>query len=342
MLIPKLDHRLLKKIEEKINNKTKPIGSLGKLEEIAKQIALIQNSLSPKIHSPKFLVFASDHGITDAKVSAYPKEVTYQMVMNFLNEGAAINVFCKQHSIGLSIIDAGVDGEFINTENLVSKKIGNGTRNFLLERAMTREETLEAIQTGRELVRKESFSGTNIIGFGEMGIGNSSSASVLTSLFLNIPLKKCIGKGTGLSPKGLTRKNFVLTSALKNRNSSKDPLDILSNFGGYEIAMIAGGILEAASRRMVILIDGSIVSSALLFALKINRKILDYCIFSHLSAEPMHSLILSKLGKFPILNLEMRLGEGTGAALAFPIIQSATLMLTEMSSFEEAKVSRKA
>ncbi len=331
-------------LQQKIDSKTKPIGSLGRLEELALKLGLIQNSLSPVLNKPTILVFAGDHGIAAEGVSAYPQEVTHQMVFNFLTGGAAICVFSRQNNINLKIIDAGVNYDFPSDTELINMKVAKGTKSYISNRAMTREQCVEAIQRGGELVEEVFKNGCNVVGFGEMGIGNTSSAAILMSLICDYPISDCVGKGTGLDDEGVKKKANILKSAI-NRHVSvlnkEDPLDILSVFGGFEIAMITGAMLKAASLKMVVLIDGFIVTSALLIASKLESKILEYCIFCHESNEAGHKKMLEFLKVKPLINLDMRLGEGTGVALAYPLIESAANFLNNMASFEEANVSKK-
>ncbi len=325
----------------KINNKTKPLGSLGKLEEIALQVGQIQNTTSPKLKEPTILVFAADHGLADSGVSPFPKEVTQQMVLNFLNGGAAINIFSKQNGINLKVIDAGVDADFQNHPNLIHAKIASGTKNILERAAMTIKECKEALNKGSEIVEEQFNNGCNIIGFGEMGIGNTSSASLIMSKVTGLSIEECTGKGTGHSENGLKRKKEILKKAVEKYQLNGDPLEILATFGGLEIAMITGAFLKAAELNMIIMVDGFIVTSALLIARMINPEILSNCIFTHVSNEQGHTKMLDYLKVQPVLNLGMRLGEGTGAAIAYPIIQSAVNFLNEMASFEDAGVSNK-
>lgn len=332
---------ILKNLQHKIDNKTKPLGALGKLENLAIKIGTIQNTLSPKLEKPTILVFAADHGLADAGVSVYPKDVSWQMVMNFLSGGAAINVFCRQHNLNLKVIDAGVDHDFQPHEKLFVAKIKKSTANILTSPAMTEEDCKLSMQKGAEIVTMENLTGCNIIGFGEMGIGNTSAAALLMHKFTQIPLKKCIGRGTGHDDDGLKKKYEILKKASDLYPKKKSPIEILSAFGGFEIAMIAGAIIEAYKRNMIILIDGFIVTSALIAAYAINKNVLENCIFCHVSNESGHQGMLNFLGVSALLNLEMRLGEGTGAAVAFPIIDSAVRFLNEMSSFESAGVSNK-
>ncbi len=325
-------------IQHKIDTKTKPLGALGILEELALQIAMIQETLSPRLSEPVILVFAGDHGIASTgKVNPYPQEVTAQMVYNFLNGGAAINVFCKQHTIGLKIIDAGVNHTFETSPNLIDAKIALGTENYEHGAAMSIPQCKMALDKGAALVQKCYDEGSTIIGFGEMGIGNSSSASLLMAAFTKIPIADCVGAGTGLVGAGVSQKTKVLTTVF-NTHQPQSALETLATFGGFEIAMIAGGMLQAAQLGMIILIDGFIVTAALLAAHAMCDNVLDYCVFSHTSDEQGHQKMLAFLEKKAVLNLNMRLGEGTGVAMAYPVIESAVAFLNEMASFEEAGV----
>ena len=339
--ITPLSKEIEKALKNKIDFKTKPIGSLGMLEDIAIKIGCIQNTLTPKITVPTIVVFAADHGITKTKkVSPYPQEVTQQMVLNFLNGGAAINVFCKQNKINLKIVDAGVNADFNQNKALIAAKIAKGTKDFSVDKAMTITQCNTALEKGKEIVNTLFQENCNTIGFGEMGIGNTSSASLLMSYFTTINIDDCVGKGTGLDNEGILQKKIVLREVfdkhIKNINS---PTDALSAFGGFEIVMMTGAILEAAALKMTILIDGFIVTAALLTAYAIDKNVLDYCIFTHSSGEQGHQKILDFLNVKPILNLGLRLGEGTGAAVALPIVQSALLFLNEMATFKSANIS---
>lgn len=329
-----------------INNKTKPFGSLGQLENLALRIGRIQQTIAPKLSKPHICVFASDHGIASEGVSAYPSEVTPQMVINFLNGGAGINVFARQNNISLSVIDAGVNANFGNNLMLIHAKIRRGTRNFLHEAAMTMDECRTAITKGREIVQSIHAEGTTIIGFGEMGIGNTTSSAALMHIFTKEPLEICVGRGTGINDAQLLHKRNILVQALERhssvvKTSEHHPLDALATFGGYEIAMICGGMLEAAARGMIVLVDGFIASSALLVAHALCPAILDYCIFSHESDEHGHAAMLRFFGATPLLRLNVRLGEGTACALAYPIVQASVNFLNEMATFESAGVSDK-
>ena len=339
--ITPLSKEIINALQKKIDFKTKPIGALGMLEDIAIKIGSIQNTLTPKITTPTIVVFAADHGITKTKkVSPYPQEVTQQMVLNFLNGGAAINVFCKQNNINLKIVDAGVNADFTPNNQLISTKIAKGTKDFSTEKAMTITECNTALEKGKEIVNTLFKENCNTIGFGEMGIGNTSSAALLMSYFTAVNIENCVGKGTGLNDEGLQQKKIVLRQVYdKHSLTIHSPIDALTAFGGFEIVMITGAILEAAALKMTILIDGFIVTAALLAAFAIDKNVLDYCLFTHSSGEQGHQKILNHLNVKPILNLGLRLGEGTGAAVALPIIQSSVLFLNEMATFESANIS---
>ncbi len=330
---------LLPALQHKIDQKTKPPGALGKLEGLALRIGQIQNTLEPTLNNPTVLVFAGDHGITAEGVSAYPQEVTQQMVLNFLAGGAAINVFARQHGFELYVVDAGVNGNFPERQQLLQLKIARGTQNFRYEAAMTAEQCKQAISQGSEIVRKMQASGCNIIAFGEMGIGNTSSASVIMSLLGNIPLEQCVGRGTGLDDPGLSAKKRILEDAIRHHAIEPEPFSVLATFGGFEIAMMCGAFLQAAEEKMIILVDGFITTSALFAASRLYPAVLDYCIFGHLSEEPGHIKMLELLNADPLLHLNMRLGEGTGAVMAYPLVESAVKFLNEMASFESAGVS---
>jgi len=335
------NENLKNELVKKINSKTKPLGALGKLEELAIQIGLIQNSLSPVLANPVIVVFAGDHGVAAEGVSAYPQEVTYQMVMNFLKGGAAINVFCEQNNIKLKIVDAGVNYDFPTGGALIPLKVRQGTRNFRCEAAMTHEELELALKYGGTIARSVHKEGSNIIGFGEMGIGNTSAASAIMSLICDIPVADCVGKGAGLLSEEVQRKAVVIEDAIKIHAITNDPLKVLQVFGGYEIAQMTGGILSAVEEGMIVMIDGFISTVAFLVAYQMKPSIIDNAIFCHCSNEHAHKHLLDFLGVSPLLNLDMRLGEGTGCAVAYPIIKSAVTFLDKMASFESAAVSGK-
>jgi nicotinate-nucleotide--dimethylbenzimidazole phosphoribosyltransferase len=326
----------------KIDSKTKPPGALGRLEDLALQIGMVQENLSPQLSRPVILVFAGDHGITQDGVSPYPQEVTYQMVLNFLAGGAAINVFARQNGIALRVVDAGVNGEFEAHPDLVNAKIGYGTESFLRTPAMTEAQRNQALASGAELARAEIASGTNVLGFGEMGIGNTSSASALMAVLCGVPVSQCVGRGTGLDDEGMHRKSAIIEQALALHHlDATDPMRVLAVFGGFEITMMVGAMLAAAEARALLLIDGFIATSALLVASRLHPAVLDYCIFSHRSGEAGHARLLTELKASPLLDLGMRLGEGTGAAMAYPLVLAAVNFLNQMASFESAGVSER-
>jgi len=322
-----------------IDGKTKPLGSLGMLEELALQIGKVFGTLKPELKLPHLVVFAADHGIAQHGVSAYPQEVTRQMVSNFLEGGAAINVFCRQHGINLKIADAGVNYDFPPNADIIDSRVARGTQSFLHTAAMSASEMELCLAKGAAVVSKIAEQGSNIIGFGEMGIGNTSSASVLMSLVCNIPLADCIGKGTGVNPEQLVKKQEILKLALSGYKGDNNIKQLMAHFGGFEIIQIAGAIVEAKRKNMLILIDGFICTVAYLCALHMDQNVVKNAIFCHQSDEQGHRLLLEKLNAKPLLQLNMRLGEGTGCALAFPLVVSAVNFLRDMASFESASVS---
>ena len=331
---------LKEQLQHKIDFKTKPFGALGLLEELALQIGLIQESLTPELKNPTMPVFAADHGLTDEGISPYPKEVTWQMVMNFVGGGAAINVFCRQNGISLKVIDAGVDFDFPEGVPVINAKVARGSRNMRREPAMTAIECNTALQKGRELVELEASNGCNIIGFGEMGIGNTSASSLLMHRFLNIPIEECTGAGTGMHGEQLTKKMVILKEVSEKYNP-QTPEETLATFGGLEIAMMVGAILGAYEQKMVLLIDGFIATAAALTAIRIDPEVRKNCVFCHSSDERGHKMMLEHLNANPVLQLNLRLGEGTGAALALPLVQAAVNFLNHMASFDDAGVSNK-
>ncbi|MFA9188493.1 nicotinate-nucleotide--dimethylbenzimidazole phosphoribosyltransferase [Flavobacterium sp. FBOR7N2.3] len=331
----------LKSLQQKIDQKTKPIGSLGVLEKIAKQVATVFKTLEPKINQPHIVVFAADHGIAQHGVSAYPQDVTRQMLTNFLEGGAAINVFCKQNKIALSIVDAGVNYDFPSNTELITAKIDKGTHSFLNGPAMTEMQMNLCFSKGSEIVAAIAKQGGNCIGFGEMGIGNTATASVLMSVICNFSIEDCVGRGTGVDDEKLQFKIDILRKAVENYKGENDLESYLAYFGGFEILQMAGGMLEAYQQNMIFLVDGFICSVAFLVAFKKNPAIMNNAIFSHQSAEKAHKKLLDYLGVSAVLQLDLRLGEGTGCALVFPIIESAVAFLNEMASFESAGVSEK-
>ncbi|NYT82374.1 nicotinate-nucleotide--dimethylbenzimidazole phosphoribosyltransferase [Alcaligenaceae bacterium] len=334
--IPIQDAELSAALSAAIDGKTKPRGSLGQLERLAHRLGMIQRTLTPRIDAPAIVVFAADHGVVAEGVSAYPQDVTWQMVENFLRGGAAINVLARQHGVELLIVDAGVNHRFGERPGLVDRKIGPGTRNFAHEPAMTLEECMLAMQYGAGVV--EDLTG-GVVGFGEMGIGNTTSASALMHKLSGLGIEDCVGAGTGLDDAGISRKARVIRDAARKHPGAMPVMEVLATFGGYEIAMMAGAMLRAAERRMAVLVDGFIATAALLAAARMRPSVLDYCIFSHCSDEHGHRRLLRFLGGRPLLHLGMRLGEGTGCAMAVPILRSAVAILNEMATFDSARIS---
>lgn len=342
MLIPAIpttaNAQLAQALDNAINYKTKPLGSLGALEALAKQIGLIQATRNITLSNPTILVFAADHGVVAEGISAYPQDVTWQMVENFLAGGGAINVFAAQAGCALRVIDAGVNHAFGPRDGLVDRKLANGTHNFAHQAAMSRTTCEAALAAGMALV--EELEG-NVVGFGEMGIGNTTAAAALMHKLTGIPVAQCVGAGTGLSADGVLHKQRVIEAAVAMHAAAHDPLDILATFGGLEIAMMTGAMLKAAQLRKVLLIDGFIVTSALLVAARLQPAILDYCVFSHCSDEQGHQQMLEALDGRPLMALGLRLGEGTGCALALPLLHAAVNFLNRMATFESAQVSEK-
>lgn len=338
-----VDFSLAQMLQDKIDNKTKPVGSLGRLEEIAVRIGCIQNSLSPRLCDPHMLIFAGDHGAARAGISAYPQDVSWQMLENYLKGGAAANVFSRLNGMAMLVIDAGVAHDFGPRDGLIDAKIDPaGTRNYLEEPAMTPAQCTAAIAKGAEIARAVADRGCNIMGVGEKGIGNTGSASLITHLLTGVSLDDCVGRGTGLNDVSLANKKRLMKQAIQRAHlpADADVMMILREFGGFEIAMMTGALLAGAERGMVLLADGFIATSALLVAHRIAPAVCDYCIFSHCSAEAGHRAQIQFLGGKPLLDIGMRLGEGTGAMVAFPIVRAAVAFLNEMASFASAGVSK--
>jgi nicotinate-nucleotide--dimethylbenzimidazole phosphoribosyltransferase len=326
-------------LQRRLDTRTKPQGSLGRLETLALRIGLALQSEQPRFVQPRIMVFAADHGIAPAGVSAFPQEVTAQMVMNYLSGGAAINVLARQLGLALAVIDAGVACPLPPTPGLIDRSLGRGTRNYLREPAMAPAERDAAIASGRSLAAAAIADGSNALLLGEMGIGNTASAAMLLHRVAGWPLEECVGRGTGLDDAGLSRKMLLLQSASARCPQELSPLVALGEFGGFELAMLVGAILEAAHHRCLVVIDGFAVSVAALIASLIDREALEHCVFSHCSAEKAHRALLRRLGVQPLLDLELRLGEASGAALAWPLIDASARLLSDMASFESAGVS---
>lgn len=326
--------------QKKVDLKTKPLGALGRVEKIAVQLSVIQNSLQPKIQNKTMFVFAGDHGVVEEGVSAFPAKVTVQMVENFLKGGAAINVFCDQYDIDLAVVDIGVNGDFPDHELLIKNKVAPGTENFAVQRAMTIEQAIASIEKGAEVfLSKNQTSTCDIVGMGEMGIGNTSSATAIISAVTGISVDDIIGRGTGVDDSGLKRKKEVLERALAlhkpNRNGA---INLLSSVGGFEIGGICGAVLAAASEGCCVVLDGIISTAAGLLAYLLCPDISGYLVSGHKSVEIGQQAALEFMGLEPVLNLDMRLGEGTGAAITINLVELACKMMREMASFEEAGI----
>jgi len=336
-------HTLDADLQHKIDNKTKPLGSLGKLETIALQVGRIQNTLSPVFKNPHMLIFAGDHGAAKAGISAYPQDVSWQMVENYLQGGAGANVFSRQNCMAMVVVDAGVAHEFGEREGLINAKISpTGTRNYIVEPAMTREQCEAALVRGAGFAREAIVKGCNVMGLGEKGIGNTGSASLITHMLTGAPLVECVGRGTGINDEVLAHKRALMQKAIDRARlpADADVMTVLTEFGGFEIVMMVGAYLAAAEAGITILADGVIATSALLAAVRIEPNVLDYVIFCHKSAEAGHIVQLRAMGADPVMDIGMRLGEGTGAMVTYPVICSAMAFMNEMASFESAGVSK--
>ena len=341
--IQPVDWSFEKTVQQKIDNLNKPKGSLGRLEELAMQLCLIQQTLTPSTAHPCQLLLGGDHGIEREGVSVSPREVTWQQMVNFTLGGGGVNMFCRQHGFHLRIVDVGVDHDLSSIPGIIDRKIACGTCNFLYEPAMTSEQFDQAIQTGSDLVDDCIHEGCRILSIGEMGIGNTSPSSIWMHLFCNIPLQECIGAGAGLNNEGIRHKYEVLSRAvdrfsLSAHHTSID--EIIRYFGGFEMVTAIGAMLRAAERHLVILVDGFIMTACALAATRLYPASQDYMVFTHCGDESGHRRMLDFLGAHPLLSLGLRLGEGTGALCAFPIIDSAVRMINEMNNFDDAKITK--
>ena len=337
------DESLRPAIQEKIDNLNKPKGSLGRLEELAMQVCLIQQTLSPSLEHPCHLLLGGDHGIEREGVSVSPREVTWQQMINFTRGGGGVNMFCRQHGFKLRIVDVGVDYDLSAVDGIIDRKIARGTKNFLYEPAMTEEEFDKAIEVGAALVDDCIAEGCKVLSIGEMGIGNTSPSSIWMHLFGNIPLNDCIGAGSGLDSPGIRHKYEVLSKAVTcHERVSKypDPIVTLRYFGGFEMIAAIGAMLRAAECHLVVLVDGFIMTACALAAIRLYPASHDYMIFTHCGAESGHRKMLDIVNARPLLNLGLRLGEGTGALCAFPIVDSAVRMINEMNNFDNAKITK--
>jgi len=334
-----LDDEAMQKAAARLNNLTKPVGSLGVLEDLAIQLAGITGEVMPKVENKMVVVMAGDHGVVEEGVSPAPQAVTTQMVYNFINGGAGINVLSRYVGAQVKVVDIGVADKNLHNPNLLSRKVRLGTGNMAKGPAMSREEALQAIQVGVDVAVGEIDRGVNLLGTGEMGIGNTTSSSAILKVFTDAALTTIVGRGVGLNDEGVQNKIKVIeTALLVNRPNPADPMDVLAKVGGLEIAGMTGLFLGAAARQVPIVIDGFISGVAAFIAYKLAPQVKGYLIASHLSEEPGHKLVLESMGLEPMLRMRLRLGEGTGAALAFQIIEAATRVISEMATFEEAGV----
>lgn len=335
------DERIRPALTDKINDLTKPKGALGRLEEIALQVGMIQQTLSPSLSHPCNVLFGADHGVVEENVSVSPKEVTWQQMLHFTGgKKAGINFFCRQHGFELKVVDAGVDYDFPESCGVIDMKVRKGTRNYLHEAAMTQEEMDLCIERGADIVRQCHNEGCNIISFGEMGIANTSASSLWMHAFTQIPLMQCIGAGSGLNSKGIEHKYEILSRAWENYKGDYSAADIIRYFGGYEMVMAVGGMLQAAELHMTILVDGFIMTNCMLAASQLYPDIIPYAIFGHQGDEAGHKLVLDYMHVRPLLQLGLRLGEGTGAICAYPIVDSAIRMINEMDTFGHASITK--
>ena len=344
--IQPVERSLAEAIQHKIDNLNKPKGSLGRLEELAMQVCLIQQTLEPSLAHPCHLLLGGDHGIEREGVSVSPREVTWQQMINFTRGGGGVNMFCRQHGFKLRIVDVGVDYDFpiengeLRIENY---KIAYGTKNFLYEPAMSEEEFNQAIAVGVNLVDACCAEGCRVLCIGEMGIGNTSPSSIWMHLFGNIPLKDCIGAGAGLNNDGIRHKYEVLSKAVENYRASihrSSAISPLAYFGGFEMIAAIGAMLRAAEQHLVILVDGFIMTACALAAIRLYPASQDYMVFTHCGDESGHKMMLDMVDARPLLHLGLRLGEGTGALCAFPIVDSAVRMMNEMNNFDNAKITK--
>ena len=340
--IEKPDDGMRSAIQTKIDNLNKPKGSLGVLEDLAMQACLIQQTLTPSLAHPCHLLLGGDHGIEREGVSVSPREVTWQQMINFTRGGGGVNMFCRQHGFKLRIVDVGVDYDLSDIPGVINRKIARGTRNFLYEPAMSEEEFDKAIEIGASLVDDCIADGCKVLCIGEMGIANTSPSSIWMSFFCNIPLDECIGAGAGLDSPGIRHKREVLRQAVAHSDIPHQTTDIypLRYFGGFEMIAAIGAMLRAAEQHLIILIDGFIMTACALAACRLYPAAQDYMVFGHCGDESGHRRMLDAMGAKPLLTLGMRLGEGTGALCAFPILDSAVRMINEMNNFDNGNITK--
>ena len=334
------DEGLREALIDKINNLTKPKGSLGVLEDLALQIGLIQQTLSPTLSHPHNVLFAADHGIVEEGVSKSPKEITWQQLSNFLHGGAGVNFLCRQHGFKLVLVDSGVDYDLPYEKGIINCSVGRGTRSFLKGPAMSMEEMELCLERGAKITDMIHTDGCNVVSFGEMGIGNTSPSSIWMHLLTGISLEQCVGAGSGLDSEGIRHKYNVLKQSVDHYNGDGSIKDLIAWFGGYEMVMAIGGMLRAAELKMIILVDGFIMTNCILAASKLHPEILSYAIFGHQGDETGHKLVLDAMKVRPLLNLGLRLGEGTGAICAYPIVVSSVNMMNEMDNFAHASITK--
>ena len=328
-------------IQAKIDNLNKPKGSLGRLEELAMQVCLVQQTLEPTLAHPCHLLLGGDHGIEREGVSVSPREVTWQQMINFTRGGGGVNMFCRQHGFKLRIVDVGVDYDLSDIPGILNRKIARGTKDFLYEPAMSEEEYDQAIAVGVDLVDACCAEGCRVLSIGEMGIANTSPSSIWMHLFGNIPLDECIGAGAGLNNDGIRHKYEVLKKAVDRFNGlNGQPIKPIMFFGGFEMVAAIGAMLRAAEQHLIILVDGFIMTACAIAAIRLYPASQDYMIFTHCGDESGHKRMLDIVAAKPLLHLGLRLGEGTGALCAFPIVDSAVRMMNEMNNFDNAKITK--
>jgi nicotinate-nucleotide--dimethylbenzimidazole phosphoribosyltransferase len=332
--IDPVDRSLEPQFRARIDGKAKPLGALGRLEDLAIQLGLIWHPRPPRTERATVFVFAADHGIAAEGVSLYPADVTRAMVATYLAGRAGVNALARALNVDVQVIDAGVDADIPAHPHLIDAKIRRGSRNAAREPALTPQEARDGLARGASIVAAAIAAGTDVVAIGEMGIGNTTSAALLMHRLAPAPLADCVGAGTGLDAAGIARKLAVAERAAARSNATS-PLDVLSEFGGYEIAMMAGAVLESAARRRPVIVDGFIAAAAALVAVRLQPAARDYCVFSHRSAERGHDLLLNALGVTPYLDLGLRLGEGTGAVMAVPLLRAASAILTEMADLSD-------
>ena len=336
------DESLREALQARIDDLTKPRGSLGRLEELAMQAGLIQHTLTPALRHPQNIIFAADHGIVSEGVTVAPREVTFQQVCHFThpNGTGGINFLCRQHGFELKVVDAGVDADLPRDRGIIDRKIARGTDNFLHGPAMSPEQFDRCLATGAEIVRMCAAEGSNVLSFGEMGIGNTSASSIWMSRFTGTPIEDCVGAGSGLSPEGVRHKKEVLARAIEGYHGNGSPEDWMRWFGGFEMVMAVGAMLQAAEMHIIILVDGFIMGACMLGATQMYPAVKAYAVFGHCGDEAGHRRMLDALGARPLLHLGLRLGEGTGALCAYPILDSAVRMINEMDRFSEASITK--